>query len=175
MLVHLQQLDVEEKYRRVPPKFSVKDLHLSVLSDDNHWHFLSEVGSASNWVSFHIALITSLQEYFIELGDSSVPSFVIFDQPSQVYFPQLKLNKNQDEDDPEFESEDVEAVKKIFRVLSESIKGKDGNWQSIVVDHADSSVYGDIEGVHEVDVWRNGKKLIPENWLEELSIYLKKV
>src|SRR5699024_4270365 len=35
MLVHLQQLDVEEKYRRVPPKFSVKDLHLSVLSDDN--------------------------------------------------------------------------------------------------------------------------------------------
>ncbi|OAT84193.1 hypothetical protein A6P54_02535 [Bacillus sp. MKU004] len=165
MLEHLIELDVEDKYRRVPPKFSVKDLQLSVLSDDNHWHFLSEVGSASNWVSFHISLISALQEYFIDLEDSSVPSFVIFDQPSQVYFPQLKHNKRNDQNDPEFKSEDVEAVKKIFKVLSKSIKGKAGNWQSIVVDHADASIYGDIEGVHEVEEWRNGKKLIPENWL----------
>lgn len=166
MLGHLQELDVEEKYRRVPPKFSVKDLHLLVLSDENHWHFLSEVGSASNWVSFHIALISALQEYFIELGNSSVPSFVIFDQPSQVYFPKLQHKNRQDEDDPTFESEDVEAVKKIFELLSKSIKGKVGNWQSIVVDHADASVYGNIEGVHEVEEWRNGKKLIPKHWLE---------
>ena len=46
ILKHLQSLDVEDKYRKIAPKFSVKDLNISVLSDDEHWHFLAEVGSA---------------------------------------------------------------------------------------------------------------------------------
>ena len=41
-----------------------------------------------------------------------------------------------------------------------------GRWQGIVLDHADSSIYGDIEGIHEVDEWRRGKKLIPVEWHE---------
>lgn len=32
------------------------------------------------------------------------------------------------------------------------------------MDHADESVYGDIEGIVEVEEWRDGKKLIPEEW-----------
>ncbi|MEK4535446.1 DUF3732 domain-containing protein [Peribacillus sp. FSL K6-1552] len=166
ILKHLQGLDVEDKYRKIAPRFSVKDLHISVLSNDNHWHFMAEVGSASNWVSFHIALMCSLQEYFLELEGSSVPSFVIFDQPSQVYFPKLKRDSNENEYDPKFEDEDVDAVKKIFKTLSKSILSQKGKWQSIVLDHADNTIYGDIEGVHEVDIWRNGKKLIPVEWYE---------
>jgi heat shock protein HspQ len=166
ILKHLQNLDVEDKYRQIPPRFSVKDLHISVLSNDNNWHFLAEVGSASNWVSFHIALMCSLQEYFLKLEGSCVPSFVIFDQPSQVYFPKLKRNSKKNEDDPKFEDEDVVAVKQIFATLAKSIVSEKGRWQSIVLDHADSNIYGDINGIHEVDVWRNGKKLIPVDWYE---------
>lgn len=165
ILKHLQELDVEDKYRKIAPRFSVKDLHISVLSNDNNWHFMAEVGSASNWVSFHIALMCSLQEYFLELKGSSVPSFVIFDQPSQVYFPKLK-RESKETDDHKFEDEDVDAVKKIFTTLSKSILSQKGQWQSIVLDHADSTIYGNIEGVHEVDIWRNGKKLIPVEWYE---------
>lgn len=95
ILDHLKTLDVEDTYRRVPPKFSVKDLNLSVLSSDENWHPLAEVGSGSNWVSFHLALMCALQEYFLEQHYSSVPSFVVFDQPSQVYFPkERKVRKN---------------------------------------------------------------------------------
>jgi hypothetical protein len=166
ILKHLQDLDVEDKYRRIAPKFSVKDLHISVLSNDNHWHILAEVGSASNWVSFHIAMMCSLQEFFLELEGSSVPSFVIFDQPSQVYFPKLKRNSKENVDDPKFEDEDVEAVKKIFKTLAKSIISQKGGWQSIVLDHADSTIYGDIDGIHEVEIWRDGKKLIPIEWYE---------
>lgn len=95
-----------------------------------------------------------------------MPSFVIFDQPSQVYFPKLKRDSNENEYDPKFEDEDVDAVKKIFKTLSKSILSQKGKWQSIVLDHADNTIYGDIEGVHEVDIWRNGKKLIPVEWYE---------
>lgn len=179
ILRHLQNLDVEDKYRKTAPRFNVKDLNVSVLSNDGHWHFLAEVGSASNWVSFHLALMCSLQEYLIDQPISSVPSFVIFDQPSQVYFPRVKRakdvnSKNATEGNDnknKYENEDMEAVKKIFKTISSSIKSEKGAWQSIILDHADSDIYGDIEGVHEVEEWRNGKKLIPEEWYTPISNY----
>lgn len=166
ILNHLVTLDVEDKYRRVAPKFSIKDLNISVLSNDGHWHFLSEVGSASNWVSFHIGLICSLQEYFLALDLSCVPSFVIMDQPSQVYFPKLKRGDANDEYDPQYENEDINAVKSMFTTLAKSVLANSGGWQCIVLDHADSSIYGDIEGIHEVAEWRNGEKLIPIEWYD---------
>jgi hypothetical protein len=163
MPAHLKTLDVEEKYRQVAPRFSIKDLNISVLSNDEHWHVLAEVGSASNWLSFHIALMCSLQEYFFKRPHSCVPSFVVFDQPSQVYFPKLKRNQKE-VDDQMPENEDIDAVRSIFQTIATSIKKTDGAWQAIVLDHADSGVYGGIEGVYEVDEWRGPKKLIPEEW-----------
>jgi hypothetical protein len=163
VLKRLNTLDVEEKYRQVAPNFSIKDLNLSVPSNDGHWHFLAEVGSASNWVSFHLALMCALQEYFQKDTESCVPSFVIFDQPSQVYFPKLKHDVGKDQD-PKYEDEDVDAVKNIFTTLAKSVLESKGAWQCIVLDHADEGIYGGIDGVHEVQVWRNGKKLIPVEW-----------
>lgn len=124
ILEHLKTLDVEDKYRKIAPKFSVKDLNISVLSNDEHWHFLAEVGSASNWVSFHIALMCSLQEYFLEHEPSCVPSFVIFDQPSQVYFPKLKRIDPDVDYDPEYDNEDISAVKSMFKTIAESVVSK---------------------------------------------------
>lgn len=161
ILKHLNTLDVEDKYKETSPKFDIKDLNISVMSSDGHWHFLSEVGSASNWVSFHIGLMCSLQEYFLQLEQACVPSFVIIDQPSQVYFPKLRGEK---EFDGIYEDEDIIAVKSIFKTLANSVVAENGDWQCIVLDHADGSIYKDIEGVHEVVEWRNGNKLIPEEW-----------
>jgi hypothetical protein len=168
ILNHLQNLDVEEKYRETAPRFSVNDLNIQVLSNDGHWHFLAEVGSASNWVSFHLALMCSLQEYLIDQPASAVPSFVIFDQPSQVYFPKIIQGEDSDNKN-KYANEDMEAVKKIFKTISSSISSEKGKWQSIILDHADSDIYGDIEGVHEVEEWRNGVKLIPEEWYSTVS------
>ena len=165
-LERLATLDVEKKYRRVAPRFDVKQLSISVLSDDGDWHFLAEVGSASNWVSFHLALMCALQEYFLELSGSVTPSFVVFDQPSQVYFPRVSRGSELKDDDPKYErDEDVEAVRSMFETVARSVADSDGKWQAIILDHADASVYGEIEGVYEVEEWR-GKKLIPQTWID---------
>lgn len=164
-LVRLQSLDAEEKYKKVPPAFSVKDLNLKVQSNDGHWHFLSEVGSASNWLSFHIAFTCALHEYFGEMNHSCVPSFAVFDQPSQVYFPKtVRIDEN--EDKSSYADEDVVAVVGIFKTLAASVREQKGNWQCIVLDHARDEIYGDIPEVYEVDIWRNGKKLIPVHWYD---------
>jgi division protein CdvB (Snf7/Vps24/ESCRT-III family) len=166
-LVRLQTLDVEDKYKRIPPEFSVKDLNLKVLSNDGHWHFLAEVGSASNWLSFHIAFICALHEFFNDCQASSVPSFAVFDQPSQVYFPRImRAELNAEVDKSQYADEDVEAVIGIFKTLADSVRSQNGKWQCIVLDHARDEIYRDIDEVHEVEVWRNGEKLIPLEWYE---------
>ncbi len=93
---------------------------------------------------------------------------MIFDQPSQVYFPKIKQGEEID-DKIAYENEDIEAVKKIFKAVASSILSKNGAWQSIILDHADSDIYGDIDGVHEVDIWRDGIKLIPQEWYTQAS------
>lgn len=163
ILETLKKLDVEEKYKETLPSFSIDELSIKVKDDKGDEHLLTEIGSASNWVSFHLALCCALQELLNNEHnkDSCVPSFVVFDQPSQVYFPRVG-NK----DDYELKDNDAEAVKKMFIALSESVKKSNGAWQAIIMEHADSGVYGNIEGVHEVEVWRNGRKLIPLEWLD---------
>jgi hypothetical protein len=49
--------------------------------------YLWEVGSGANWLAYHIATSIALHELFRDLGTSAVPGFVVYDQPSQVYFP----------------------------------------------------------------------------------------
>lgn len=170
ILKHLMTLDVEGKYRKIAPKFSIKDLNISVKSSDGHWHFLAEVGSASNWVAFHLALMCSLQEFFLEQQVSCVPNFVIIDQPSQVYFPKLKRNDEKGKLDPKYDTEDVDAVKSMFRTIANSILESKGAWQCIILDHADKDIYGDIEGVEEICEWRGGEKLIPTEWYNPTDI-----
>ncbi len=164
ILDHLKTLDVDSKYRTIAPRLSIDDLNLKVKSDDGHWHFLAEVGSASNWVAFDVSLMCALQEYFLSLGHSSVPSFVIFDQPSQVYFPKLRQKHSLSNGDISYEDEDVKAVRSIFKTIADSIISENGNWQAIILDHADSDIYGMLDGVHEVEEWRHGLKLVPEEW-----------
>jgi hypothetical protein len=162
----LKTLDVDPRYTRIGPRFSYNDLTIRVTGSDNAEHILAEIGSASNWLSFHLAIVCALQEFFATQRPDPlpVPAFVVFDQPSQVYFP----HGYQEGDDfaSYANSEDMKAVRKIFETISQSIKATDGAWQAIVLEHADQSVYGDVDSVHEIENWRDGDKLIPKNWLE---------
>lgn len=121
------------------------------------------MGSASNWLSFHIAFVCALHEFFGEQSESCVPSFAVFDQPSQVYFPKT-TRTSESEDKSQYDDEDVRAVIGIFKTLADSVREQKEKWQCIVLDHARDEIYGAIEEVHEVEVWRDGEKLIPVHW-----------
>ena len=113
-LDRLRTLDVDDNYKKIAPKFSLKELGIQVYGNDGTLHFLAEVGSASNWVSFHLAFTCALQEYFISQTNpvSSVPSFTIYDQPSQVYFPRVRKDVDVD---PKYEKDEDEIAVKSIR------------------------------------------------------------
>ncbi|MDE6058479.1 MAG: DUF3732 domain-containing protein [Clostridia bacterium] len=157
----IKNLDAE--YPDNPVEFLIKDLTIKVKTLAGRDDYLWEIGSASNWLSYHIATILAFQQFFQEKGGVMVPNFIIFDQPSQAYFPQ-RTNK-EDVGAAIFKDEDKEAVKKIFTCYDAFLKQTKASIQIIVTEHADDDIWGDIDSVYLVAKWRGDEKLIPQEWL----------
>lgn len=157
-------LDAEEP--DAPIHLSETELTIKVQHQKRD-DFLWEIGSGSNWVSYHVAMTLGLQQFFMAQEQCPVPSFLVYDQPSQVYFPR-KLAVRPGEDLPEIElsEPDIIAVRKIYDVIEQVIDASSGKLQVIVLDHAAESVWGEVPSINVVDTWRDGRALIPEEWLK---------
>lgn len=126
-----KKLDFEKGY--TPNlKFDAKTFDLYQYNEDEKEKiFLSNMGSGSNWLTCHLALFLGLHYYFAKLGNKcSIPSILVIDQPSQVYFPNMASSEK---------DVDVDSVRKIYEALEwaiEYIEEKTGNKiQIIVLDH----------------------------------------
>lgn len=143
---------------------SIPDLAIKVRHEGRD-DFLWEIGSGANWLAYHIAMLLALQLFFLKSENHAVPHLLIFDQPSQVYFPIKRATKRNDEDagedEPSLDDEDRDAVRKVFNVLARAVNGSKGRLQIIVLDHAGGEVWDGIDGVVLSEEWRDGLKLVP--------------
>lgn len=160
----LAQLDVE--HPEDPAEFVIKDLTVRVKNQAGRDDYLWEIGSASNWLSYHIALILALHRFFQTKSSVNIPNFIVFDQPSQVYFPRTRYSP--DEAELQLNDDDKNAVRKIFESLSTFVKDAGFGIQIIVTEHADDDIWGNIPDsrIHLIEKWRNNVKLVPVEWLE---------
>lgn len=133
-----------------------RELTLRFLRDGRQ-DYLWEIGSGANWMGYHIATLLSLHEHFLTVPRSPVPSFLLIDQPSQVYFP---------EGVPDNSSTDVEGVRRVFRALEEFRSASEGAVQVVVTEHAGRNTWADCPDVEAVATWRQGEALIPEAWIQ---------
>ncbi|MFJ7593357.1 DUF3732 domain-containing protein [Streptomyces sp. NPDC097617] len=122
---------------------------------------LTRIGSAKNWIGYHLVAHLALHTYFIE-HDRPVPRFLMLDQPTQAFFPE-KIH-----DATTVEDADWEAVTSYFRLLNDVSQASDGGLQIIVCDHANLPEPWFQEAL--VENWRprDGRRnaLIPVDWLE---------
>jgi uncharacterized protein DUF3732 len=147
-----------------PVLLSDSELTIRVRGGDRD-DFLWEIGSGSNWLSYHVAVTLALQEYFLNLRDCPVPGFLVYDQPSQVYFPRRLAERPDDQpEEPALRDQDVEAVRRIFKGMATAIAQTKGKLQIIVLDHASEAVWNTIPLVHSVEEWRDGRALILADW-----------
>lgn len=148
-----------------PAVLSIPDLTVKIGSVASRRDFLWEVGSGENWVGYHLAVLLALHEYFLSMKHSPVPSFMMVDQPSQVYFPEdWPEDKKQIVDRG---SNDIQALRRIFSVLSDAIARAGGDFQLIITDHAGAIAWEGMHKVHVVGNWRDGHDefLVPKSWL----------
>lgn len=153
----VSSLDVE--YEDSPIRFDINKLTL--IADTNTTSIpLSRMGSGANWVSYHLLIHFALHKHFLQ-ANRPVPRFLVIDQPSQVYFPP---EKDIDNTGIIKESTDEIAVRKMFEFMINTTESLDNNFQVIVTDHAFINDDKFKDSVREV--WRDGVKLIPNNWLD---------
>ena len=162
----IKNLDVEHPDN--PVDFIIKDLTLKIKNAGGRDDYLWEIGSASNWLAYHIATILAFQQFFQIRGSISIPNFVIFDQPSQVYFPQRSRNNALSEEKVQITDEDKQAVQKIFIAMDKFLHNTKKAVQIIVTEHADEDIWGDVSAAYLVERWRgNNDKLIPAEWITQ--------
>jgi hypothetical protein len=97
-----------------PAELNTKELTLQI-SRSGRRDYLSEIGSASNWLGYHLSILLSLHLYFLSLERDPVPAFLMLDQPSQVYFPTKLAGRKRDID---LDEDDRSRVRAIFAELA---------------------------------------------------------
>ena len=162
--VIVKELDVERPDD--PIEFVIDDLTIKVQDTAGRSNFLWEIGSAANSLGYHIAVSLAFQKFFQERKYIAIPNILVFDQPSQVYFPQKNLRENStaEEDLQLLDDEDQMAVKKVFAAFSNFIKASKSELQIIVMEHADADIWGGLDNIALVERWRGERKLVPLEW-----------
>lgn len=158
----IPHLDAE--WPNAPVELSVEDLTVRVVHPDRT-DYLWEIGSGANWLAYHVAIIAALQRFFLTDIGHPVPGLLVFDQPSQVYFPRgfegdhvSELGRSRDED--------ILAIRWVFEALGAEAVRANGQLQIIILDHAGPEVWGEIDGVTLVEEWRGNDKLVPAAWID---------
>jgi len=143
----------------------IDDLTLRITGVEGD-SFLWNIGSGSNWLSYHLSAMLALQCFFLDQPYSSVPGLLVFDQPSQVYFPEkLIRQRNAPQETPAWTNdEDTHAVRIAFTLLGKIVEARKGALQIIVLDHAPETVWGHLSHVTGNVNWRTGDKLVPADW-----------
>lgn len=154
----------------------IRNLTLSIGSTAGRSDYLWEIGSGANWIGYHLAIMLALHEFWCTRNVNHVPSMLIIDQPSQVYFPDRwpedpKPGTSQEShhlaegegDWMRERGDDIEGVRRIFATLSAGVVRCSGALQIVVLDHAGDITWEGIPNINVVDRWR-GSALIPKDW-----------
>jgi hypothetical protein len=119
---------------------------------------LNRIGSAANWIGYHLVTHLALHKYFREQA-RPVPQFLMLDQPTQAYYPS---------DTTVWSGEPVtdvdrQAVRELFQLIKDVVDELAPALQVVVCDHAFLAEEWFQDSI--IENWRDGRKLIPSAWL----------
>lgn len=176
MTTYAEGLQLEHRTDNVA--LDTKELTVKFNGLKGRTDYLWEVGSGQNWVGYHLAALFALHEFLIGRPDSPVPSFLVIDQPSQVYFPESSWNTTAEK--PEYSisslSEDIKGVQRIFGQMKAFHDRTGGKVQIIVTEHAGEITWEAVkDSINVVGNWRGEKDdyLIPKAWLSNETALVK--
>ncbi|MDX2258783.1 MAG: DUF3732 domain-containing protein [Hyphomicrobiaceae bacterium] len=159
------------------PELDERELNLKfVQAGQRRADFLWEIGSGENWMGYHLATLLALHGTFLRRKKASpVPTFLVIDQPSQVYFPGETFDDiakstggetvGVDERARRKKLDDLGRTKQIFAAIARAHRSFNGEVQIIVLEHADQTAWGEEANVALVENWRGDTDyLIPRSW-----------
>ncbi|ODS56057.1 MAG: hypothetical protein ABS36_06390 [Acidobacteria bacterium SCN 69-37] len=158
-------LDVRELTVRFDPE-----------QEDRTASFLWEIGSGANWMGYHIATLLAIHDYlYRRVPASPVPTFLVIDQPSQVFFPSdtydqllgrgAEASRSTDAAASPKLDRDLQRTRQIFETLARGFRRLGGHLQIVVLEHADQAAWGHLEEFELVADWhKSDDALLPPPW-----------
>lgn len=126
---------------------------------------MNRMGGGENWLGCHLITLLALHKHFIE-RKRPVPSFLILDQPTQVYFPTKEAYdamEGANSDELLEANADIVAVERLFAFLFAVCETVSPNLQIIVTEHANLN-NEQFQAALVEEPWMGGRALIPEDW-----------
>lgn len=145
-----KELDLE--YGDKPVRLDLQ--RLTVVAETKHGHVLmDQIGSAANWLGFHLVAFAALHKWFVE-NDRPIPRFIFLDQPTQAFYSaQRAAGKGDDE----------VRVRQLYDFILQLPERLGHRVQIIVIDHEDRDDRPFASAVSE-NWHEEGKALIPSDW-----------
>jgi hypothetical protein len=137
---------------------------LSVVIDRSERPILmSNTGGGSNHLAYHLAALLSIHHYSFT-HKRPIPSFLMLDQPTQVYFPSEEKYKASKGSVEETERDsDLEKVRSLFGMLYKFCTEECPGFQIIVSEHANMRDEWFQNSLVE-QPWTKPPALIPDDW-----------
>lgn len=132
---------------------------LTVIADTEDGPIpLQRMGSGENWVGYHVLTLLALH-LWLRRRNRPVPGFLVFDQPTQAYYPPdiIEGGLEQIESDT-----DRQAVQDLFELMKLACDEIEPDFQLIVLDHAHLRDEWFENAI--VEEWRGNKALVPYEW-----------
>ncbi len=121
---------------------------------------LNRMGSGENWVGYHILSHLALH-WWLRKKERPVPAFLIFDQPTQAYYPPDSTEGGLDQIEKDA---DRTAVQALFKLIATACAEIHPTFQLIVLDHAHLKDEWFESAI--VAEWRGNDALVPYDWPE---------
>lgn len=134
---------------------------LTVVANTEDGPFpLSRIGSGENWVGYHVVTHLALH-WWLRRKHRPVPAFLVFDQPTQAYYPPDSIEGGLDQIALDA---DRRAVLALFTLMHEACGDIEMPFQLIVLDHAHLRERWFEDAI--VEEWRGENALVPHDWPE---------
>lgn len=124
---------------------------------------LTRMGSGENWVGYHVLSHLALH-WWLRMKERPVPAFLIFDQPTQAYYPPDSTEGGLDQIEKDA---DRTAVQALFKLMATACAEILADFQLIVLDHAHLKDEWFESAI--VAEWRGDEALVPYDWPEKTA------
>lgn len=119
---------------------------------------LNRMGSGENWVGYHVLTHLALH-WWMRKKNRPVPAFLIFDQPTQAYYPPDRAEGGLDQLENDA---DRRAVRALFKLMDHACNEIESPFQLIILDHAHLRLDWFKDAI--IEEWRGDAALVPQEW-----------
>ena len=154
--------DLGGEFSQYPARLDLNNLTV-VIDRPGRPIYMNRTGGGENHLAYHLSALLALHR-FATNHSQPLPRFLLIDQPTQVYFPSETVYREAAGSIERTERDaDLEAVRRLFKLLLRFAEEDAPGFQIIVTEHANLREDWFQDALVE-DPWAKPPALVPEGW-----------